>query len=259
MNEMNISSTRRRATKPRPTQDTRGTPSRPISLRAASPLTSQTPHGSAILPTIPTGEGWLYCAVVKDLYKSRSSATSSPTASTQISLLAAPWQGVRRRKPPCPASYFHPDRGRPIRRLRLPSASAPASASGKSMSRNGAIPMITPWLKNFFSCPQCECVHLRHFASRAQAMADVFALYPRLSIRCARIPLLAIDVLRMPCAMPCLGIPPPGVIRQDILRFFLFFFIFTVHETGKGIDIGNRKILSNILSVGAILKRLADC
>ena len=29
--------------------------------------------------------------------------------------------------------------------------------------------------ENFFSCLKCECVHLRHFASRAQAMADVFA------------------------------------------------------------------------------------
>ena len=26
-----------------------------------------------------------------------------------------------------------------------------------------------------FSCLKCECVHLRHFASRAQALADVFA------------------------------------------------------------------------------------
>ena len=47
MNEMNISSTRRRAYK------ATTTPSRPISLRAASPLTSQTPHGSAILPISP--------------------------------------------------------------------------------------------------------------------------------------------------------------------------------------------------------------
>ena len=48
MNEMNISSTRRRAYKA-----TTNSPSRPISLRAASPLTSQTPHGSAILPISP--------------------------------------------------------------------------------------------------------------------------------------------------------------------------------------------------------------
>lgn len=52
MNEMNISSTRRRAYKAT-TNSRHAHPIAPISLRAASPLTSQTPHGSAILPISP--------------------------------------------------------------------------------------------------------------------------------------------------------------------------------------------------------------
>ena len=42
------------------------------------------------------------------------------------------------------------------------------------MSRKGD-PYDNAVAENFFSCLKCECVHLRHFASRAHAMADVFA------------------------------------------------------------------------------------
>ena len=44
----------------------------------------------------------------------------------------------------------------------------------QSMSRKGD-PYDNAVAENFFSCLKCECVHLRHFASRAHAMADVFA------------------------------------------------------------------------------------
>ena len=44
----------------------------------------------------------------------------------------------------------------------------------QSMSRKGD-PYDNAVAENFFSCLKCECVHLRHFASRRQAMTDIFA------------------------------------------------------------------------------------
>ena len=42
------------------------------------------------------------------------------------------------------------------------------------MSRKGD-PYDNAVAENFFSCLKCECVHLKHFASRDQAKADIFA------------------------------------------------------------------------------------
>ena len=42
------------------------------------------------------------------------------------------------------------------------------------MSRKGD-PYDNAVAEKFFSCLKCECVHLRHLASRAHALADVFA------------------------------------------------------------------------------------
>ena len=79
---------------------------------------------------------------------------------------------VRRRKP-LPGLIFHSDRGVQYAayayRQRLASLGI-----RQSMSRKGD-PYDNAVAENFFSCLKCECVHLRHFASRAHAMADVFA------------------------------------------------------------------------------------
>ena len=42
------------------------------------------------------------------------------------------------------------------------------------MSRKGD-PYDNAVAENFFSCLKCECVHLKHFSSRNQAKADIFA------------------------------------------------------------------------------------
>ena len=74
---------------------------------------------------------------------------------------------------PLPGLIFHSDRGVQYAayayRQRLASLGI-----RQSMSRKGD-PYDNAVAENFFSCLKCECVHLRHFASRAHAMADVFA------------------------------------------------------------------------------------
>ena len=121
---------------------------------------------------IPTGEGWLYLAAVKDLCTKKVVGYAfSCRIDTQLSLSASD-MAVRRQRP-SPGLIFHSDRGVQYaaeafrRRLAV-------LGIRQSMSRKGD-PYDNAGAENFFSCLKCECVHLRHFASRAQAMADVFA------------------------------------------------------------------------------------
>ena len=146
MNEMNISSTRRRAYKAT-TNSRHAHPIAPNLLARRFSFDKPDTAWVGDITYIPTGEGWLYCAVVKDLCtKQIVGYAFSDRIDTNLTL-AALGMAVRRRKP-LPGLIFHSDRG---------------------------VQYAAYAYENFFSCLKCECVHLRHFASRAQAMADVFA------------------------------------------------------------------------------------
>ena len=121
---------------------------------------------------IPTDEGWLYCAIVKDLCtKQIVGYAFSDRINTDLALNALN-VAVQRRKPQ-PGLIFHSDRG-----VQYASAAYRQRLDDlgirQSMSRKGD-PYDNAVAENFFSCLKCECVHLGHFASRAQAMTDVFA------------------------------------------------------------------------------------
>lgn len=171
MNEMNISSTRRRAYKAT-TNSRHAHPIAPNLLARRFSFDKPDTAWVGDITYIPTGEGWLYCAVVKDLCtKQIVGYAFSDRIDTNLTL-AALCMAVRRRKP-LPGLIFHSDRGVQYAayayRQRLASLDI-----RQSMSRKGD-PYDNAVAENFFSCLKCECVHLRHFASRAQAMADVFA------------------------------------------------------------------------------------
>ena len=171
MNEMNISSTRRRAYKAT-TNSRHAHPIAPNLLARRFSFDKPDTAWVGDITYIPTGEGWLYCAVVKDLCtKQIVGYAFSDRIDTNLTL-AALGMAVRRRKP-LPGLIFHSDRGVQYAayayRQRLASLGI-----RQSMSRKGD-PYDNAVAENFFSCLKCECVHLRHFASRAQAMADVFA------------------------------------------------------------------------------------
>ena len=119
-----------------------------------------------------TLEGWLYMATVIDLATRMAvglSFSDRMTADLPIAALASAWgRGFI-----AGGAIFHSDRGVQYAayayRQRLASLGI-----RQSMSRKGD-PYDNAVAENFFSCLKCECVHLRHFASRAHAMADVFA------------------------------------------------------------------------------------
>lgn len=120
---------------------------------------------------IPTGEGWLYLAVVKDLCtKMIVGYAFSERIDTSLTLEALR-MAYRRHKPP-KCLIFHSDRGvqyaanayrQQLRCFHMV----------QSMSRKGD-PYDNAVAENFFSCLKCEMVHLTRFDSRAQARNAIF-------------------------------------------------------------------------------------
>ena len=114
---------------------------------------------------IPTGEGWLYLAIVKDLCTRKivgyafSELLNRPSERIDTQLaLAALEMAYRRRKPP-KGLIFHSDRGvqyasRACRERLV------AYGIRQSMSRRGD-PYDNAVAENFFSCLKCGRIHLR--------------------------------------------------------------------------------------------------
>jgi transposase InsO family protein len=121
---------------------------------------------------IPTGEGWLYLAIVKDLCTKKVVGYSfSERIDTQLTLNALD-MAVRRQKPK-PGLIFHSDRG-----VQYASAAFRKALKSykfiQSMSRKGD-PYDNAVAENFFSCLKCECVFLRQFPTRSSAQAAIFS------------------------------------------------------------------------------------
>ena len=121
---------------------------------------------------IPTGEGWLHLAAVKDLCtKKVVGCAFSSRIDTQLSLSASD-MAVRCQRP-SPGLIFQSDRGVQYaaeafwRRLA-------ALGIRQSMSHKGD-PYDNAVAENFFSCLKFERVHLRQYGSRRAAQADIFA------------------------------------------------------------------------------------
>ena len=121
---------------------------------------------------IPTDEGWLYAAIVKDLcLKKIVGYAFSSRIDTNLTV-AALEMAVRRQKPQSDL-IFHSDRGVQYAstqyRETLDKYNITQSMSGKGDPYDNAV------AENFFSCLKCELVHLKHYHTRDEAQADVFA------------------------------------------------------------------------------------
>ena len=120
---------------------------------------------------IPTGEGWLYLAIVKDLcLKKIVGYAFSDRIDTTLVLDAL--NMALRRQNPRKGLIFHSDRGvqytsiafrKTLDRLEL----------CQSMSRKGD-PYDNAVAENFFSCLKCECTHLAYFPTRSMAKNEIF-------------------------------------------------------------------------------------
>ena len=121
---------------------------------------------------IPTGEGWLYLAIVKDLCTRKIVGYAfSSRIDTSLTLEALD-MAVCLCKPP-KSLIFHSDRGVQYAagafRERLESYGIQQSMSRKGDPYDNAV------AENFFSCLKCELIHLKHYPTRASAQADIFA------------------------------------------------------------------------------------
>lgn len=120
---------------------------------------------------IPTDEGWLYLAMVKDLCSRKIVGYAfSDRIDTNLTLTALN-MAVQREKPAA-GLIFHSDRGSQYAsndyRLRLAEL-----AFHQSMSRKGD-PYDNAVAENFFSCLKCELIHLCRFQSRRDAQSAIF-------------------------------------------------------------------------------------
>lgn len=121
---------------------------------------------------IPTDEGWLYAAIVKDLCLKKIAGYSfSSRIDTNLTVTALK-MAVNRQKPQ-DNLIFHSDRGVQYASAGYREALAEYNIT-QSMSRKGE-PYDNAVAENFFSCLKCELVHHKHYRTRSEAQADIFA------------------------------------------------------------------------------------
>ncbi len=121
---------------------------------------------------IPTDEGWLYLAAIKDLCDKKIVGYAfSDKINTELTIQALNMAVYRRQ--PGKGLIFHSDRG-----VQYASAKYREALSDfnilQSMSRKGD-PYDNAVAENFFSCLKCELIHHKHYFTRSQAQADIFA------------------------------------------------------------------------------------
>jgi transposase InsO family protein len=120
---------------------------------------------------IPTGESWLFLAVVLDLYSRRVVGWAFSARLDTALALTALHMALRQRRP-APGLIHHSDRG-----VQYASAEyrAELAAHGlvASMSRTGN-PYDNAAMESFYSTLKIECLHREDFATRAQAQAAAF-------------------------------------------------------------------------------------
>ncbi len=121
---------------------------------------------------IPTDEGWLYLAVVKDLCtKQIVGYALSDRINTDLTLSALK-MAVYRKKPGA-GLIFHSDRGIQYA-SRAYRNELSKNGVRQSMSKRGD-PYDNAVAENFFSCLKCELIHLTRFRARREAENAIFS------------------------------------------------------------------------------------
>ena len=121
---------------------------------------------------IRTDEGWLYLATVKDLCTKKIVGYAFSERIDANLVVAALSMAYNRQKPDGEL-IFHSDRGVQYASNKYREALA-AFGITQSMSRKGD-PYDNAVAENFFSCLKNELVHHKHYKTRAEAQADIFA------------------------------------------------------------------------------------
>ena len=121
---------------------------------------------------IPTDEGWLYTAIVKDLC-SKKVVGYAFSSRIDSALTSAALELAIEREKPFGNLIFHSGRGVQYASNRYRETLAKHNIT-QSMSGKGD-PYDNAVAENFFSCLKCELVHLKHYRTRVEAQADIFA------------------------------------------------------------------------------------
>jgi len=170
MKQGNIQSMRKKAYK-KTTNSKHNNPIAPNLLERKFHFTKPNQAWVGDITYIPTGEGWLYLAIIKDLCTKKVVGYAYGDRIDTSLTLSALDMAVRRQRPRC-GLIFHSDRGVQYASHAYRQALA-AYKITQSMSRKGD-PYDNAVAENFFSCLKCECIYLRHLPTRSVAKSAIF-------------------------------------------------------------------------------------
>lgn len=120
---------------------------------------------------IPTAEGWLYLAVIMDLFSRRIVGWAMSDQITADLVENALRMALFQRQPEA-GLLHHSDRGSQYASEQIQKILT-ANHIQVSMSRTGNC-YDNAAMESFFSTLKCEWVHLQQYASRTQARSDIF-------------------------------------------------------------------------------------
>jgi putative transposase len=120
---------------------------------------------------IPTGQGWLYLAVVMDLFSRRVVGWSMSSTMHASLVRNALWMAITDRQPER-GLLHHSDRGSQYAGFAYQSLLADHQMV-VSMSRTGNC-YDNATMESFFGTLKCELVHDRRYRTRAEARQDIF-------------------------------------------------------------------------------------
>jgi putative transposase len=120
---------------------------------------------------ISTDEGWLYLAIVKDLFSKEVVGWAYGERITTELAIEALHKAIKRHKPPA-GLIHHSDRGVQYCSHKYQALLKKHSIQS-SMSRKGN-PFDNATAENFFSCLKCEMIYLNRFKTRNQAALELF-------------------------------------------------------------------------------------
>jgi putative transposase len=162
---------RRQKKQPHTTDSRHGYPVAPNRLNRDFHTTRPDEKWLADITYIPTAEGWLYLAVVMDLF-SRQIVGWSFAPTLESSLVERAFRMAVQNRPALHGLLHHSDRGSqyagdPYQQLLA------AQRVQVSMSRTGNCYDNAP-MESFFSTLKCEHVHWQSYQTRLEAMTDIF-------------------------------------------------------------------------------------
>lgn len=162
----------RRRFRPQTTQSRHNGPIAPNRLaQRATPALGCDEVWACDLTYLRTGEGWLFLAVVLDLYSRRVVGWAfSPSLATELPLAALKMALTHRK--PARGLLHHSDRGCQYASTEYRMLLAAHSVTA-SMSRSGN-PYDNAQMESFFSTFKTECVHRHNLATHTQAQAITF-------------------------------------------------------------------------------------